>query len=69
MFTYFFFVNDPLYSTFAGTYKLKKRKLQAEGFDPNVIVDPLFFLDNKEGKFVPLTIELYDKILKGQIRL
>jgi len=64
-----FFVRCVPFLDLTGTYKLKKRKLQAEGFDPNVIVDPLFFLDNKEGKFVPLTIELYDKILKGQIRL
>ena len=54
---------------FLGTYKLKKRTLQSEGFDPSVVTDPLFFLDIKAGKYVELSIELYNDIVKGQIRL
>ena len=60
-FTWFFFL--------LGTYKLKKRTLQSEGFDPSVVTDPLFFLDIKAGKYVELSIELYNDIVKGQIRL
>ena len=52
-----------------GTYKLKKRELQSEGFNPTVIRDPMFFFDGKTGQYVPLTLELYDDIIKGQIRL
>lgn len=51
------------------TYKLKKRELQSEGFNPTVIRDSMFFLDAKAGQYVPLTLELYDDIIKGQIRL
>ena len=62
VFTCFFFL-------LLGTYKLKKRTLQSEGFDPSVVTDPLFFLDIKAGKYVELSIELYNDIVKGQIRL
>jgi hypothetical protein len=50
-----------------GTYKLKKRSLQAEAFHVARIVDPLFFLH--KGQYVPLTLDLYDDIIKGSIRL
>ena len=54
---------------FSGTYKLKKRKLQKEGFNPREIGDPLYFVDNKSSTYIPLTQELYDKIVNGQLKL
>ncbi|XP_045610956.1 long-chain fatty acid transport protein 4 isoform X2 [Procambarus clarkii] len=51
-----------------GTYKLKKIAIQKEGFNPNVIKDKIYFLDAKKKEYVPLTIDLYDKIVSGEVR-
>ena len=51
------------------TFKQKKGELAREGFDPNVIADPLFVLDTKSGAYVVLDEETYAKILAGEIRL
>jgi len=52
-----------------GTYKLKKREMQMEGYDPNIIKDRMYFLDMKKKKYVPLTPELYQKIVENEVRL
>ena len=51
-----------------GTYKLKKRDLQLEGFNPEKIKDKLYFLDSKSNQYVPLDSDLFFKISSGQIR-
>ena len=51
-----------------GTYKLKKRDLQEQGYDPDTIEDPLFFLDLKTVKYVPLDTDLYSQIRSGKVR-
>ena len=56
-------------SKFVGTYKLKKRKLQKEGFNPKDISDPLYFLDHETATYIPLTHELHDKIVSGNMKL
>ncbi|XP_044727406.1 long-chain fatty acid transport protein 4 [Chrysoperla carnea] len=51
-----------------GTYKLKKRDLQIEGYDITKITDDnIYFLYNNE--YTLLTKDLYDSILNGQARL
>lgn len=50
-----------------GTYKLKKRELQVEGYNPSIVHDRMYFLD--KGVYVPLNDELYSKIVNGDIRL
>lgn len=52
-----------------GTYKLKKKSLQSEGFDPDKITDKLYFLDHKLVKYVPLVKELFTNIVEGRVRL
>ena len=52
-----------------GTYKLKKNILQEEGFDRKKIQDPMFFLDSKAKKYVPLTDDLFKDIVEGKLRL
>jgi len=52
-----------------GTYKLKKRAMQLEGYDPNIIKDKLFFLDVKKKEYVPLTPELFDNINQKRVRI
>jgi len=41
------------------TFKYKKVDLMNEGFNPDVIKEPLFFRDDKQGKYVPVTPQLY----------
>jgi fatty-acyl-CoA synthase len=52
-----------------GTFKHRKVELVKEGYDPRVVKDPLFFLDPVGGHYRPLTIELHDRIVAGEIRL
>jgi fatty-acyl-CoA synthase len=51
------------------TFKLKKRELAREGFDPRLVSDPLFFRDPKSGAYRPLDAASYASILDGSIRL
>ena len=52
-----------------GTYKLKKRKLQKEGFDPKDISDPLYFVDHENSTYIPLTPDIVVDIVNGQLKL
>lgn len=49
---------------------MKKTDLQKDGFDPKLAKnDKLYYLDLKQGQYLPLGEEEYDKIISGQIRL
>uniref|UniRef100_A0A2A4K8S3 Very long-chain fatty acid transport protein n=1 Tax=Heliothis virescens TaxID=7102 RepID=A0A2A4K8S3_HELVI len=53
-----------------GTFKMKKTDLQKDSFDPKLAKkDKLYYLDLKQGRYLPLGIDEYDKIISGQIRL
>ncbi|KAI5712827.1 hypothetical protein M8J75_011500 [Diaphorina citri] len=52
-----------------GTFKLKKTDLQAEGFDPNKVKDPLYFMDSSKNEYIPLTKDVYENIVNGKVRL
>ena len=52
-----------------GTYKMKKTKLQKEGFNPRAVSDPLFFMDKNVSKYVELSQDVYDKIINKDIRV
>jgi acyl-CoA synthetase (AMP-forming)/AMP-acid ligase II len=51
------------------TFKLQKTELQRDGYDPRKVSDPLYFLDADQGKYVPLTPEIYEGIENGRVRL
>ncbi|XP_018618870.1 very long-chain acyl-CoA synthetase-like [Scleropages formosus] len=51
------------------TYKQIKIKLVEEGFDPSVIRDLLYFLDNNKKNYSPLGEDIYNSIRHGIIRL
>ncbi|KAI1298139.1 Long-chain fatty acid transport protein 4 [Halotydeus destructor] len=51
-----------------GTFKLPKVALQKEGYDPQCIDDPLYFLDTKDNCYHKLTKSLYEDVMNGQIR-
>ncbi len=51
------------------TFKLKKRSLMEEGFDPHRIADPLYVIFPGETAYAPLGMELHEKIISGRARL
>ncbi|KAK9543013.1 hypothetical protein VZT92_000827 [Zoarces viviparus] len=51
-----------------GTFKQMKAKLAEEGFNPAVIRDPLFYLEDNKG-YVPMTQEIFSSIAEGRLRL
>ncbi len=51
-----------------GTHKIKKKILRDEGFDPNVVRDPLYVLLPEGDVYQPLTRELYQEIAAGKHR-
>lgn len=52
-----------------GTHKLKKVDLAKEGFNPNIIKDHLYYLNSKTQQYEPLTVQVYNDICSGKIRL
>ncbi|XP_037613187.1 very long-chain acyl-CoA synthetase-like [Sebastes umbrosus] len=59
-------IQDALVVT--GTFKQMKVKLAEEGYNPAIIRDTLFFLEDTKG-YVPMTQEIYNSIAEGRIRL
>ena len=55
-------------SVFSATYKLKKRDLQSQGFNPEMVGDGVLMLDTKQKKYLPLTQEQYNNIINGNLR-
>ncbi|XP_074523054.1 long-chain fatty acid transport protein 2-like [Halichoeres trimaculatus] len=51
-----------------GTFKQMKVKLAEEGFNPAVVTDPLFYLEDNKG-YVPMTQEIFNAITEGRTRL
>ncbi|XP_064164215.1 long-chain fatty acid transport protein 6 [Anguilla rostrata] len=51
------------------TFKQRKRKLVEDGFCPQHVLEPLYFLHASERTYVPLTECLYDDIVSGKVRL
>uniref|UniRef100_A0A3Q3JHS3 AMP-binding enzyme C-terminal domain-containing protein n=2 Tax=Monopterus albus TaxID=43700 RepID=A0A3Q3JHS3_MONAL len=51
-----------------GTFKQIKVTLAEEGFNPTIIRDPLFYLENNKG-YVPMTPEIFDSISDGRMSL
>jgi fatty-acyl-CoA synthase len=51
------------------TFKQKKQQLIRDGFDPAVVVDPLFFRDPEGGHYRPVDRAVYARIVQGTARL
>jgi fatty-acyl-CoA synthase len=50
-----------------GTFKIQKRQLRAEGVDPNSVDDPMYV--RGDDGYLPLTRELWQKVIDGELRL
>jgi fatty-acyl-CoA synthase len=51
------------------TFKQKKQQLVRDGFDPDIVVDPLFFKNPQSGGYCALDRALYERIVEGAVRL
>uniref|UniRef100_A0A8C2YGS8 Very long-chain fatty acid transport protein n=1 Tax=Coturnix japonica TaxID=93934 RepID=A0A8C2YGS8_COTJA len=51
------------------TYKFQKMELRKQGFDPTLVKDKLYFLDCRQGRYLPLDQEAFDRIQSGQQKL
>lgn len=52
-----------------GTFKQQKFRLVEQGFDPSIISDPLYYLDDSQKSYVPMTKDIHDKITNGLLKL
>ncbi|MGE5405296.1 MAG: long-chain-acyl-CoA synthetase [Candidatus Saccharibacteria bacterium] len=64
---YFVRIRDSIDAT--NSFKQLKTSLQKQGYDLNQVTDPLYFLDSKSCKYVPLTAEIYQQIADKKIQL
>uniref|UniRef100_A0A8C3NM94 long-chain-fatty-acid--CoA ligase n=1 Tax=Cyanoderma ruficeps TaxID=181631 RepID=A0A8C3NM94_9PASS len=51
------------------TFKHQKMHLANEGFNPEIISEPLYFMYEPARSYIPLTREIYQKVVSGEIRL
>jgi len=49
------------------TFKHKKTTLVEEGFNINIIKDPIYVRDDHQKKYIPLSPELYNKIINDTL--
>ena len=42
--------------------------LQKQGYDPQIVSDPMYYLSTKENRYVKLSTPLFEDISNGQIR-
>lgn len=56
-------VNDFEYTA---THKIKKIQLKKEGFDPDMVADPLYVLLPGESEYRPLSRDIYAEIVAGK---
>ena len=52
-----------------GTFKLKKRTYQSEGFNPSSIDDPIYYLDTRAGRYFRLNNDIYHDICNGKMKI
>ncbi|XP_074863179.1 long-chain fatty acid transport protein 2 isoform X2 [Carettochelys insculpta] len=64
---HFIRIQDTLEIT--GTFKYRKVQLAEEGFNPTVIKDALYFLDDKEKTYVLMTQDIYNAINNNRLKL
>jgi fatty-acyl-CoA synthase len=50
------------------TFKIRKLALQREGYDPKVVADALWYRDDAQRSYLPLSPEAADRIEAGRLR-
>ena len=54
---------------FTVTFKHKKTDLSREGFDPNVVTDPLFYMDSQRQTYSVLDEGVLNQVLTAKAKL
>ena len=52
-----------------GTFKFRKVDLKKQGFDPSASDEPMYVLCDRGRGYEPLTVELFQRISSGELRL
>uniref|UniRef100_A0A8D3CDF8 Long-chain-fatty-acid--CoA ligase n=1 Tax=Scophthalmus maximus TaxID=52904 RepID=A0A8D3CDF8_SCOMX len=52
-----------------GTFKIQKMRLKREGYKPQDMSETIYFLNSRAGCYEPVTDELYDAIMEGEVCL
>jgi acyl-CoA synthetase (AMP-forming)/AMP-acid ligase II len=52
-----------------GSKKIRKSNLRREGYNINEINEPLYFWDLTEDKYIKFDTSIYNKLMKGKIRV
>ena len=52
-----------------GSKKIRKSNLRREGYNINEINEPLYFWDLKENRYTKFDTSIYNKLMKGKIRV
>lgn len=52
-----------------GTYKMQKNRFRSEGYDTRKVSDPLYILELRERKYVPLDGDHFEQVMGGTYRL
>lgn len=56
-------------SIIKGTFRAQKNKISESGFDINIITDKIYYFDQKEQEYLPLTKSVYDSIINLNFKL
>lgn len=51
------------------TFKQEKVNLSKEGYNPQIVKEPLFYLDRSNDGFKPLDQHTYEEIIDGRLSL
>ena len=51
-----------------GTFKYRKVELVKEGFDPEIVDEPLWYFDPDTNKYEPLTVDAHETIRSGAVK-
>merc|ERR1712180_441284 len=51
------------------TFKLKKRELQRQGFDPELVHDPVYIIDHQSRNYVEMTSSTFSALNAGNLKL
>lgn len=49
------------------TFKFMKTQLKKDGFSPNNTTDPLYYYDISQREYLPLTHDIYNSIISGNL--
>ncbi|CAK9044387.1 unnamed protein product [Durusdinium trenchii] len=52
-----------------GTFKHQKVQLRDQGFDPSKVPDPVFMMDPKSHRYVPMDSQLFTQLQQGRSKL